>query len=49
MKIRFFKVTRWLLVAVMGLLGLAACSKDDEGSGFETMYGVQETTYRPTK
>ena len=49
MKIRFFKITRWMLVAVMGLLGLVACSKDDGDGGFETMYGVQETTYRPIK
>ncbi len=48
MKIRYLKAKHWLLITLMGMLGLSACCKgDDEDPRFETDYGVIETTYNP--
>ena len=48
MKIRFIKAKHWLLITLMGMLGLSACSKDDdEEPRFDMDYGVIETTFNP--
>ena len=47
MRRRFLKAKHWLLIALLGLMGLTSCSKDDESDGPYLMYGVPEKTYTP--
>ena len=47
MKLRFLKAKHWLLIALLGLMGFTACSKDDKDDQIREMYGVPETTYNP--
>lgn len=47
MKLRFLKAKHWLLIALLGLMGFTACSKDDDENRPMLMYGVQEKTYNP--
>lgn len=49
MKIRYLKAKHWLLITLLGMLGLASCCKDEEEPRFETDYGVIETPYNPGK
>ena len=44
MKIRFLKLKHWLVVTVMGLLGLSSCVGDKQ----EAMYGGPEPDYDDT-
>ena len=37
MKIRLLKAKHWMLISIMGLLGVSSCQKD--------MYGTPETPY----
>lgn len=46
MKLRFLKAKHWLLIALLGLMGFTACSKDEDDQ-IHLMYGVPETTYNP--
>ena len=45
MKIRFLKAKHWLLIALLGLMGLSSCSKDDENDGPYLMYGPPPKAY----
>lgn len=42
-------IRRWLLIALMGVLGFSSCSKEGEEEQIYPMYGVQETTFNPSK
>lgn len=57
MKIRLLKVKHWLLISIMGLLGLTSCEKQkdmygcpessyNDSSAIVPMYGVQETQFK---
>ena len=39
MKTRLLKAKHWLLIALMGVLGLSACSKDENDDSPHLMYG----------
>ena len=39
MKIKFLKAKHWLIIALMGILGLSACSKDENDDSPRLMYG----------
>ena len=47
MRRRFLKAKHWLLIALLGLMGLTSCGKDDESDSPYLMYGVPEKTYTP--
>lgn len=44
MKLRFLKAKHWLLIALLGLMGFTACSKDEDDQ-IQLMYGPKETAY----
>lgn len=45
MKLRYLKVKYWLLIAILGLMGLSSCGKDDEDDGPRLMYGPPQKAY----
>lgn len=57
MKLRLLKAKHWLLITLMGLLGLSSCEKQkdmygcpepdyNDSTGMYPMYGVPETDFR---
>ena len=49
LKRRINNIKHWLLIALMGVLGFSACSKEGEEEQIHPMYGVVETTFNPSK
>ena len=39
------KAKHWLLIAILGLMGLSSCSKDDDSEGPRLMYGPPPKAY----
>lgn len=57
MKLRLLKAKHWLLITLMGMLGLSSCEKQkdmygcsepdyNDSTGMEPMYGVPETEFK---
>lgn len=44
MKVKYLKFRRWLLLALLGTLSVASCSKSTDDD-IQLMYGVPETEY----
>lgn len=47
MKLWFLKAKHWLLLVLLGMMGVASCGKDDKEDDIQLMYGVPEKTYNP--
>ena len=45
MRIRLLKAKHWLLIALLGVLGLTACSKDENDDAPHLMYGPPQKAY----
>ena len=45
MKVRFLKAKNWLIVALLGLMGVGICSCEKYGTQEEDMYGCPTTEY----
>ena len=48
MKVKYLKFRRWLLLALLGTLGVASCSKSNDDD-IQLMYGVPETEYNDNR
>ena len=48
MKVKYLKFRRWLLLALLGTLGVASCSKSTDDD-IQLMYGVPETEYNDNR
>ena len=45
MKLRYLKAKQWLLIALLGLMGLSSCSKEDDNDLPTLMYGPPTKAY----